>query len=152
MKKYYLAYGSNLNKIQMKSRCPYSKLIGKTIINDYRLVFKGKKQNGFLTIEQSDQSIVPIGIYEINDFDEYQLDTYEGYPTFYIKETMQVLLNGKPIEGIIYIMNPLYSYAIPRMEYLKVCKEGYEDFGFNKAILSQALETTIDNIGKKLIK
>lgn len=152
MKKYYLSYGSNLNLLHMKQRCPYSKLVGKTILNNHRLVFKGKKQNGFLTIEPSEQSIVPLGIYEISNFDEHQLDIYEGYPTLYYKETISVLLNGQPIQGIIYIMNPFYSYAIPRMEYLQICKEGYELIGFNKNILSQALETTIDNIGKKLIK
>lgn len=152
MKKYYLAYGSNLNVIHMKQRSPYSKLVGKTILNDHCLVFKGSNQNGFLTIEKREQSIVPLGIYEITDYDEYQLDTYEGYPSLYRKETIQVLLNGEPIEGIIYIMSPIYSYAIPRMDYLQVCSEGYEQLGFNRAILSNALETTINNIGKKLIK
>ena len=152
MKKYYLAYGSNLNVIHMKKICPYSKLVGKTLLNDYCLVFKGSNQNGFLTIEQREQSMVPLGIYEINVYDEYQLDTYEGYPSLYRKEKIRVLLNGEPIEGIIYIMNPIYSYAIPRMDYLQVFTEGYKQLGFNRAILSNALETTINNIGKKLIK
>ena len=152
MKKYYLAYGSNLNLRQMKSRCPYAKLVGKSLINNYRLVFKGKKGNAYLTIEPSEQSIVPIGIYEITNYDEYQLDRYEGFPTFYLKETIEVYLNGTPIQGIVYIMNPIYSYNLPRMEYIDICKEGYKNFGYNVKILSQALETTINSIDKKLIK
>lgn len=152
MKKYYLAYGSNLNLRQMKSRCPYSKLVGKSLLNDYRLVFKGSNNQGYLTIEKSEHSLVPIGIFEITDFDEYQLDLYEGFPTFYSKETIQVYLDGKLIEGIIYIMNPYYSYALPKIEYIEVCKEGYQNLGFNINLLTQALQTTINNIDKKLIK
>ena len=29
-KKYYIAYGSNLNISQMKTRCPDAKIVGKT--------------------------------------------------------------------------------------------------------------------------
>ena len=41
LKKYYLAYGSNLNLEQMKYRCPTAKPIGKMNLKDYRLVYKG---------------------------------------------------------------------------------------------------------------
>lgn len=152
MKKYYLAYGSNLNIRQMKIICPFSKLVGKSLLTDYRLVFKGTKNNGYLTIEKSEQSIVPIGVYEITNYDEHQLDLYENYPALYIKETITILLNGVAIEGIIYIMNPYYSYTLPTMEYINICKEGYNNLGFSTNILSQALKTTIDSIDKKLIK
>lgn len=40
MKKYYLAYGSNLNVEQMKRRCPNAIKIGATYINDYKLEFR----------------------------------------------------------------------------------------------------------------
>lgn len=152
MKKYYLAYGSNLNLNQMKKRCPDAKLVGKTIINDYRLVFKGKNNVGFLTIEKSEQSIVPLGVFEITEFDEHSLDWYEGYPTFYNKEYFDVMVNGQNIQGLIYIMNPTCTYFLPRVEYLNSCCQGYDDFGFNRDILSQALETTLDNLEKSLKK
>ena len=152
MKKYYLAYGSNLNLEQLKQRCPTAKVVGKTIINNYRLVFKGKSNVGFLTIEPSLNSMVPVGIFEITEFDEHNLDWYEGYPTFYNKEYFDVILNGKSIKALIYIMNPSFSYAIPRIEYINTCLKGYENFGFNKEILSTAFETSIDNMGKRLIK
>ena len=35
--KYYLAYGSNLNKAQMTHRCPGAESIGAALINDYEL-------------------------------------------------------------------------------------------------------------------
>lgn len=152
MKKYYLAYGSNLNLEQMKKRCPTSRLVGKTLLNDYRLVFKGKNNTGFLTIEKSENSIVPLGIFEITEFDEYSLDCYEGYPTFYYKEYVDIILNGNIVKGLIYIMNPTFTYAFPTMEYVNTCSEGYQNLGFNRTILSQAFETTMLNIEKKLVK
>lgn len=152
MKKYYLAYGSNLNLNQMQKRCPTAKLVGKTLINDYRLVFKGKSNVGFLTIEPSEHSLVPLGVFEITEFDEHNLDWYEGYPTFYTKEYFDVYLDGQIIKGLIYIMNPNYTYALPSMDYLTTCTIGYNDFGFNRAILSEAVETSFNNLGNKLIK
>ena len=35
----YFAYGSNLDLLQMKRRCPLSKLISKGKLPDYRLTF-----------------------------------------------------------------------------------------------------------------
>ena len=43
MKKYYLAYGSNLNVRQMALRCPTAKPVGTAVIKDYELLFKGSK-------------------------------------------------------------------------------------------------------------
>ena len=37
MRRYYLAYGSNLNVGQMKFRCPTARIIGTSFINDYEL-------------------------------------------------------------------------------------------------------------------
>ena len=42
-RRYYIAYGSNLNVRQMKFRCPTARIIGTSFINDYELLFKGSK-------------------------------------------------------------------------------------------------------------
>ena len=36
--KYYLAYGSNLNKKQMQMRCPGAKCIGTMVLKGYELL------------------------------------------------------------------------------------------------------------------
>ena len=51
-KRYYLAYGSNLNINQMRMRCPDSKVVSKGFINDYELLFKGSLTGAYLTIEE----------------------------------------------------------------------------------------------------
>lgn len=151
MTKYYLAYGSNLNIEEMKSRCPFAKLVGSTIIPNYRLAFKGTKQIAYLTIEPCEGSIVPVGIYEITEVDEANLDYYEGIPTLYSKQNIKVTLNNQEIEAIVYIMNPIYSYNIPSNRYLNRCIEGYNNFHFSIAYLKIALENTTINIAKELI-
>lgn len=56
MKKYYLAYGSNLNVQQMKYRCPDAKSVGTAWIHGYQLMFKGSKTGSYLTIEKAEKS------------------------------------------------------------------------------------------------
>jgi hypothetical protein len=46
-----LAYGSNLNLGQMAYRCPTAKVYGKGMLLDYQLLFKGREDNAYATIE-----------------------------------------------------------------------------------------------------
>lgn len=134
MKKYYLAYGSNLNLNQMKRRCPNAKKVGTFLLKGYELEFRY-----YLTIKESPNSEVPLGIFEIDDKDEIALDRYEGYPTHYRKEYLEVELNGKPIKALVYIMNEeIRGVMVPDTFYLRVCLEGYKDFGFNTSYLFKA--------------
>ena len=58
-KRYYIAYGSNLNLRQMKMRCPTAKVMGTSVIKDYELLFKGSLTGAYLTIEPKKGSEVP---------------------------------------------------------------------------------------------
>ena len=148
-KKYYLAYGSNLNINEMKNRCIFSKPIGSVILKDYRLVYKGSgNKYSYLTIEKSEGYYVPLGVYEISIFDIKSLDEYEGYPELYSKSYISININNKEVNALIYIMNEEFDYCLPSKDYIKICKEGYNDFGFDKTILDKALEDTINNLPK----
>lgn len=148
-KKYYLAYGSNLNLNQMNYRCWSAKPIGSIILNDYRLVYKGRADFfAYLTIEKCKGYNVPLGLFEVSPFDIFSLDNYEGYPTFYSKFYIPIEIGGKSKKALIYIMNKNFDYHLPRLEYIKTCFEGYNDFGFDRTILDTALKDTIDNLSK----
>ena len=146
-KKYYLAYGSNLNIVDMLIRCPNFKVIGTTILFNYQLVFKGL-DNGkaYLTVEKSEGSYVPLGIYSISSLDERRMDRYEGF--LYHKEYIDLNIKNKKVKGLIYIMNDNYDYYLPSKIYFNKCLEGYKDFGFNQILLSKALNDTVHNIQK----
>ena len=82
---YYFAYGSNMNHIQMKKRCPDSRFITSGYIEEHTLVYDGKSTtwnnqavaNILLTGKRTD--IVWGGIFEINEDDLTALDRSEGY-------------------------------------------------------------------------
>ena len=110
-KRYYLAYGSNLNVRQMKLRCPTARIVGTATIENYRLMFKGSKTGSYLTIEQEEGCSVPVGVWEVTEQDELRLDHYEGYPTFYYKTEMELPITGirsgkvRQRKAFVYIMH-----------------------------------------------
>ena len=68
-KRYYIAYGSNLNTQQMRFRCPNAVVMGTAELKDWRLVFKGSKTGSYLTIEQAEGYTVPVAVWEVNEVD-----------------------------------------------------------------------------------
>ena len=91
-KKYYIAYGSNLNIRQMRWRCPTARIIGTAELVGWRLLFKGSKTGSYLTIEPFAGSRVPIAVWDVTPEDELALDHYEGYPSFYYKKELIIRL------------------------------------------------------------
>lgn len=141
MEKYYIAYGSNLNYLQMMIRCPKAKIAGTATLEGWELLFKGSKTGSYLTIEPKEGSKVPVAIWKITEENERALDIYEGFPNFYYKKEIEVTMNsGRKINAFAYIMHEERPAGIPTRAYLKTCKEGYDYFGFNKAYLQEAIE------------
>lgn len=134
----YFAYGSNLNLKEMKKRCPSGRIIGKGILKDYRLVYRGKENSSWLNVERKEGENVPIGIWEIDNCDLSALDDYEGFPELYRKEETSVETENGSVTGMIYIMNDGYSVHHPSDSYRKICIEGYLDFGFDLEILKRS--------------
>lgn len=124
-KKLYIAYGSNMNEGQMSFRCPTAKIVGKSIIKNYELLFRGRKHSAVATIEPKRGSEVPVLLWEICPDDERALDRYEGYPNLYIKKNFEVKLNGHTVSAMAYIMNDGYSIGIPSLTYTEIIHEGY---------------------------
>ena len=60
MKRYYIAYGSNLNVPQMRWRCPDARVIGTGALKDMALLFKGSRTGSYLTIEEEKGAEVPV--------------------------------------------------------------------------------------------
>ncbi len=146
MKRYYLAYGSNLNLEQMSVRCPGARIVGTAVIEGYELLFKGSKSGAYLTIEKKEGGIVPVAVWEVTREDERALDRYEGYPAFYYKKEMAITYTGmvtgrkQKAKAFVYIMHEDRLLGIPSQYYVETCLKGYRAFGFDKAYLAQAIE------------
>lgn len=137
--KYYVAYGSNLNKRQMMMRCPGAKAVGTGFIKGYELLFKGSKTGAYLTIEKKRGGRVPIAIWKVTKEDELSLDRYEGYPNFYYKADLKIKLDEKEIDAFVYIMHEYRQLGVPSDYYVETCLEGYLDFEFNPLYLTKAI-------------
>ena len=135
-KKYYIAYGSNLNLMQMRYRCPTAKVVGTALLKDYQLSF-----SVFATIEHRAGASVPVAVWEIDERCERLLDDYEDYPRLYRKEYLDVEVNGRTLSALVYIINRNRP-APPDENYFRVIEEGYADMGFDLGYLHQALEYT----------
>lgn len=140
MTKYYIAYGSNLNIQQMKHRCPDAKPVETSWIYGYQLLFRGSKTGSYLTIEKAEKSKVPIAVWKVSESDECRLDLYEGYPNFYYKTEMEVIVNRRKIKAFVYIMHEDRPLGRPTVSYIRTCIEGYRNFGFDCKYLDKAYE------------
>lgn len=149
-KYYYIAYGSNLNIKQMRYRCPNARVVGTALLKDYQLFFKGSKTGSYLTIETKVGSVVPVGVWSVNEADIKSLDRYEGYPSFYYKKEIEVEVRGVKTgkvyhkKAFVYIMHEDRQLGIPSKEYFDTCLVGYLDFGFNRSYLVRALQICME--------
>ena len=89
--RYYFAYGSNMNLEQMKYRCPAAEVVENVRLEDYRLAFRGRAPgNGVATVLPEKGSCVEGVLWKITEACEKSLDFYEGFPSFYRKESIRV--------------------------------------------------------------
>lgn len=138
-RKIYGAYGSNINLQQMAYRCPNAVPLTTGTLNSYELTFR---RGGYANIEPKKGASVPILLWEITQNCECSLDRYEGYPTFYTKQTVEVETDNGVFETMVYVMTDKSrgDYELPRADYYYGIRDGYKDNGMPIAELEQALE------------
>lgn len=154
--KVYAAYGSNINLEQMTFRCPAAQVIGKGWLMDYQLMFLGvsRGRGGVATVEPHKGRRVPILLWAISPVCEDALDTYEGWPTLYRKETLPIKgITWMPndiidmptevteVSAMIYIMNQGHP-APPNVGYLDTIERGYRAVGLHLRYLAEGFRRT----------
>jgi len=121
----YFAYGANLDLRGMKLRCPEHRPIGRAILKNYRLMFKGVAD-----IEPASGHQVHGALYEITAEHLKTLDRFEGYPQFYIRKFLPVCTKeGEEVEAVVYLMNNCRQYSSPHRGYLNVILSGCRQWG-----------------------
>ena len=137
--KYYIAYGSNLNKAQMKDRCPTAKAVYTGLMTGWELFYAGSKSGNYATIRRCEGKSVPVAVWEITPYDEFDLDMYEGYPTFYYKDTIKFWVDGVQKEAMVYIMRKDATEGKPSRYYVNTVRQGYRDFKLDEKYLDESL-------------
>ena len=139
----YLAYGSNLHTDQMAHRCPGAKVIDTATLKDYRLVFRGGRHGAVATVEPCVGKSVPVLLWGITEANERSLDIYEGWPRLYRKVNVPITVDGKQRTAMMYVMTDGHELGEPSPGYYSVIAHGYKDFGFDLAVLEQAVKDSI---------
>ena len=131
----YVAYGSNLSVEQMSRRCPRATILGPGILKGWKLEFRTHAN----VIPAPDQE-VPVLVWKVTKPCLDSLDIYEGYPRYYVRQTVKVQMGDEEVEGIVYVMTEKKKRLPPSCTYLATILEGYARFGFSPAPIAQALE------------
>jgi gamma-glutamylcyclotransferase (GGCT)/AIG2-like uncharacterized protein YtfP len=130
---YYFAYGSNLNKKQMKERAPESKPLFPATLPNYTLIFVGWSrtlQGGVASIRRSQGSKVPGAVYDITEKDLAHLDKYEGFPYDYNRIKVNVFNeDGSAVECTTYIKTGQEAESPPSKAYAQIIYQGYREWG-----------------------
>lgn len=135
MTELYIAYGSNLNKRQMRVRCQYARPLGKFMLTDARLVFRG-----VLDVEYWPGEKVPCALWSVNKSDIAALDRYEGVSggLYYKERGIVIKYLGKPRNTLMYLMRSEGIFP-PSQQYVNTIRKGYKDFGLDKTKLNEAI-------------
>lgn len=112
----YFAYGSNLDRTQMRERCPHSKYVGWGYLNHHRLEYVGQSSRwggGVATVVPHRGERVPGYLYFVTPSDLTSLDRYEGVPRIYRRKVVSVKLGDQPGTTKAYTYHRVDG-AVPR--------------------------------------
>ena len=137
-----IAYGSSLNRKQMAMRCPTAKVLGMSVLKNYRLVFRGSHATALANVEPMKGHNVPVLVWEITPADEKALDQHEGFPYLYEKQSVRIRLDGKLVSAMGYTMIGDRPLGKPSAFYYSAILEGYQDAGFDTCILKAAVQAS----------
>lgn len=113
---------------------------------------------GCATIAPNPKKNTPVLVWEISERDEGNLDLYEGYPSYYRKEDLNIELlreGAEPemVTAMVYIMENDFGHRAPSRYYYKVLHDGYKAFRFPMHILEGALKECMDkDAAQKMIE
>ena len=104
---YYFAYASNLNREQMRERCPDAQPQFIAKLPNHKLIFAGwsrKWCGGVASMKPCKGEKVIGAVYEISEMCLKSWDKHEGYPTIYNRRKVMVFTEfGDPVGAIAYV-------------------------------------------------
>jgi len=133
---YYFAYGSNLDKNQMKARVGDWKNSYKGILEGYRLTFDSRGKADI--IEDKNGKVFGV-VYELTEEQLNKLDIFEGIRNnIYKRHPVKVKVNNITIDAITYIRVIKTPFSPPDKNYLNKIIGGLQQHGYNSNIIEEA--------------
>jgi hypothetical protein len=126
----YFAYASNLNKKQMRERCPDSKPLFTAVLPNYKIIFvdwSRKWHGGVATLKPLRGEKVRGAVYDVTDACMRQIDKHEvGYTRLNVTVYDE---DNQPVQAVTLIKSAPLEEAMPSKEYGAIIGQGYRDWG-----------------------
>ena len=125
----------------MAYRCPNSteEMVG--YAGDYKLEFCTHANS-----VPEENSETPVLLWKIDPKDWHYLDQYEGYPSYYRREEIDVDVNGERVKAIAYIMNDnCRRPSMPTESYLNNMMNDYKRLGLDPTPIATAMEDVVQS-------
>jgi gamma-glutamylcyclotransferase (GGCT)/AIG2-like uncharacterized protein YtfP len=139
MRHYYFAYGMNTHLGQMAQRCPTAEVVGVAELQDYALEF-----SYHCNVVPAPGSSVPGLLWTITDQDLEALDWTEGYPNYYDRVRVPVVIDELALNAVVYFMPGKTQHCPPGRGYLDLVRTGYAQNKINQTQLEQALNKSYE--------
>lgn len=133
----YFAYGSNLNRGDMRRRCPGARPSIPARLRGWRLTFRGVAD-----VEPAPDLVVHGALWSLTGDDVCNLDSYEGAPSLYRQKVLVVEAGDACLEAMTYVMAKPAYLGLPSPWYLERIAVGYRDWGLPEEALRAAVEDT----------
>lgn len=125
-RKFYLAYGSNMNAEQMKHRCPKATFVKTVVVKNFDFLINSQ---GVATLVREEGKSVEGVVWHLTEECEASLDIYEGIATGdYVKENIVL---SEYEEALIYFATDS-SPGRPNIDYAERITKGAEGFNLSE--------------------
>ena len=131
----YFAYGSNMDPIQLRERCPMAEVIGIARLDDYQWCITGR---GVASVRPHLGGRVFGILVRLTSGDEARLDKHEGVAAgFYRREILPVHVeNGASLQAMAYLSND-EGFGSPRAGYLERVLAGARHHGLPSGAIAE---------------
>jgi len=131
-----VAYGANTNSAAMRFRCPDARPLGACKVDGFRLVFRQHAD-----IVEREGSTVECVLWDITPRCEASLDSFEGFPRYYVKRDVVVRWRGRTLNAFAYVMADDCENGLvaPTTWYEQTLRQGYKEHGLDRAQIDYAL-------------
>ena len=131
----YFAYGSNLNRADMRVRCPGADPVEPARLHGWRLAFRGVAD-----IERAPGEAVEGALWRLTPACVRSLDRYEGAPSHYRRLAVEVETASGPRGAMTYVMTSQRYLGLPSAHYRETIAQGFRDWDLPIASLDHAVE------------
>ncbi len=129
----YFAYGSNMDRKQMRYRCPDSTFLFVACLKDYKIGFTKYSSGwdcGVADIIESKGDNVWGLVYNISKKDLISLDQYEGHPNYYRQKKVKIFRDDIAYDTLTYKVVEKEDFIKPSYNYIRILIETSEKYNF----------------------